>query len=285
MTFVGKILVILIMAFSLVFLGVSTVVFSTATNWKTVAEKSKADLAKAQSKVSDTESRRKDVESKLEAAKADHLKLVTERENRIKELDRKIQDSDNQATAARGQLELAQKNAQVALAEATARKGETDTLNETLTKAQTQGNQYLAQNLELTDKIRILEREKTTAEQNAKDLRTFKAKAISFMQNKGISTANIDEADANASLPPVQGRVKAVNGTNRSVEITIGSNDGLKNGHILQMYRTSPRVEFLGRVKIVNVEPNKAVADVIGGTVNGKKILEGDNVASSFNAQ
>ena len=34
MTFVGKILVILIMAFSLVFLGVSTVVFSTATNWK-----------------------------------------------------------------------------------------------------------------------------------------------------------------------------------------------------------------------------------------------------------
>jgi len=285
MTFVGKILVILIMAFSLVFLGVSTVVFSTATNWKTVAEKSKADLAKAQSKVSDTENRRKDADSKLEAAKADHLKLVTERDNRIKELDRKIQDSDNQATAARGQLELAQKNAQVALAEATARKGETDTLNETLTKAQTQGNQYLAQNLELTDKIRILERAKTTAEQNAKDLRTFKARAISFMQTKGISTANIDAADANASLPQVQGRVKAVNGTNRSVEITIGSNDGLKNGHILQMYRTSPRVEFLGRVKIVNVEPNKAVAEVIGGTVSGKKILEGDNVASSFNAQ
>ncbi len=285
MTFVGKILVILIMAFSLVFLGVSTVVFSTATNWKTVAEKSKADLAKAQSKVSDTENRRKDADSKLEAAKADHLKLVTERDNRIKELDRKILDSDNQATAARGQLELAQKNAQVALVEATARKGETDTLNDTLTKAQTQGNQYLAQNLELTDKIRILERAKTTAEQNAKDLRTFKAKAISIMQTKGISTNNIDEADGNASLPQVQGRVKAVNGTNRSVEITIGSNDGLKNGHILQMYRTSPRVEFLGRVKIVNVEPNKAVADVIGGTVSGKKILEGDNVASSFNAQ
>ncbi len=43
MTFVGKILVILIMAFSLVFLGVSTVVFTTATNWKTVTEKQKKE--------------------------------------------------------------------------------------------------------------------------------------------------------------------------------------------------------------------------------------------------
>ena len=34
MTFVGKILVIVIMAFALIFLGISTVVFTTAKNWK-----------------------------------------------------------------------------------------------------------------------------------------------------------------------------------------------------------------------------------------------------------
>ncbi len=33
MTFVGKILVIVIMAFSLLFLGISTVVFTTSKNW------------------------------------------------------------------------------------------------------------------------------------------------------------------------------------------------------------------------------------------------------------
>ena len=34
MTFVGKILVVVIMVFALFFLAVSTVVFSTAKNWK-----------------------------------------------------------------------------------------------------------------------------------------------------------------------------------------------------------------------------------------------------------
>ena len=285
MTFVGKILVILIMAFSLVFLGVSTVVFSTATNWKTVAEKSKGDLAKAQTKVSDLDNRLKTAQGSLDTAKAEHQKLVTERENRIKDLDKKIQDTENQATAARGQLETAQRNAQVALAEATARKGETDTLNETLTKAQVQGNQFLGQNIELTDRIRILEREKATAEQNAKDLRTSNAKLMAFVRGKGLNVGNLDAIDPNSVPPQVEGRVNQINATNRSMEISIGSNDGLNVGQELYLFRTQPRAEYLGKIKIVAVEPQKAVADVIGQTVNRKKILEGDIVSSSFNAR
>ncbi len=285
MTFVGKILVILIMAFSLVFLGVSTVVFSTATNWKTVAEKSKGDLSKAQTKVSDLDNRLKTAQGSLDTAKAEHQKLVTERENRIKELDKKIQDTENQATAARGQLETAQRNAQIALAEATARKGETDTLNETLTKAQVQGNQFLGQNIELTDRIRILEREKATAEQNAKDLRTSNAKLMAFVRGKGLNVGNLDAIDPNSVPPQVEGRVNQINATNRSMEISIGSNDGLNVGQELYLFRTQPRAEYLGKIKIVAVEPQKAVADVIGQTVNRKKILEGDIVSSSFNAR
>jgi len=49
MTFVGKILVIVIMAFSLIFLGISTVVFTTARNWRTATEEQKkkvSDLTK-----------------------------------------------------------------------------------------------------------------------------------------------------------------------------------------------------------------------------------------------
>ena len=49
MTYVGKILVIVIMAFSLIFLGISTVVFTTAKNWRTATEEQKkkvSDLTK-----------------------------------------------------------------------------------------------------------------------------------------------------------------------------------------------------------------------------------------------
>ena len=53
MTFVGKILVIVIMAFSLMFLGISTVVFTTATNWKEATTKAKAEVTELQKKNSD----------------------------------------------------------------------------------------------------------------------------------------------------------------------------------------------------------------------------------------
>ncbi len=45
MTFVGKILVLVIMAFSLIFLGFAGVVFTASKNWRTATqeEKKKAD--------------------------------------------------------------------------------------------------------------------------------------------------------------------------------------------------------------------------------------------------
>ena len=284
MTFVGKILVILIMAFSLVFLGVSTVVFSTAKNWKTAYETKSSELSKKTAKANDLENQAKDAQGKLEAAKAEHAKLVADRENRIRELDKKIEDANNQAAAARGALEVAQKNALTALDEATARKGETDTLNATLAKAQTQANQFLDQNLNLTDQIRILQREKATAEQNAKDLRSRNARLMAWVKKNGGQESSIDSMDPNSVAPQVEGRVREVR-NNKTMEITIGSNDGLKEGQELFLFRTSPAAKFIGKVRITSVYPQKAVADVIGLTVNSTKILEGDIVSSSFNSQ
>src|SRR6266446_4126567 len=90
MTFVGKILVIAIMAFALVFLGISTVVFTTATNWKAATAE----------------------------AKADHGAAQTASQQHVAELENKIKEEANETTAARAKLEVAQQSASVALAEA-----------------------------------------------------------------------------------------------------------------------------------------------------------------------
>ena len=47
-------------------------------------------------------------------------------------------------------------------------------------------------------------------------------------------------------------------------------------------YRVSPRPEYLGKVAIVSVDPDQAVAKVIGNTYMGKKIKEGDIVSSTI---
>ena len=285
MTFVGKILVILIMAFSLVFLGVSTVVFTTATNWKAKADNQKTEITKLQGRLNDLDARVKDAQGKLDTARQEHSTLVSQKESRIKELDKAVADATDQMVQARGQLEVAQKNAQVSLAEATARKGEIDTLNETLGKAQGQANQFNTQNIDLTDRIRVLEREKATAEQNAKDLRNTTAKVLAWAREKGMSPGNLDQFDPNSVPPEVDGRVNQVNIQNNSMEISIGSNDGIAVGQQLYLFRTKPVNKYLGKVRIVSVYPNKAVADVIGRTVNGIKIQEGDDVSSSLNAR
>ena len=66
------------------------------------------------------------------------------------------------------------------------------------------------------------------------------------------------------------------------MEISIGSDDGLAVGQELYVFRIQPRAEYIGKVKIVSVYPDKAVAEVIGNTVNGKKVQEGDIVSSTF---
>jgi hypothetical protein len=282
MTFVGKILVILIMAFSLVFLGVSTVVFTTATNWKTKSEEQKSQISKVNTSLADAKAKLTTAEGQLKAAKEEHKKQLDERDIRLADLKKAKDEAEDEMTKARAQLEDAQQRAKVALAEATARKGEIDILLETQAKAQAQANQFSAQNIELTDQIRVLQREKATAEQNAKDLRKFNGQALAYLRSKGISTDTITRLDPTTVPPPVEGKVIELNPTGRSMEISIGSDDGLSVGQELNVYRLQPRAEYIGKVKLVSIYPDKAVADVIGNTVNGKKVQEGDNVTSTF---
>jgi hypothetical protein len=282
MTFVGKLLVILIMAFSLVFLGVSTVVFTTATNWKDKSEKQKAEIQKVTGQLNDAKAKLATAEGQLKAAADEQKNVLRERDNRAATLKKDYDDAVDEQTKARAELETAQTNAKVALAEATARKSEIDALLETQAKAQTQANEFSAQNIELTDRIRVLQREKATAEQNAKDLRDFNGRAVSLLRKIGVSDEAIRRQDPNSVPPPVEGKVTELNPTGRSMEISIGGDDGLAVGQELYVYRIQPRAEYIGKVKITAVYPDKAVADVIGNTVNGKKVQEGDNVSSTF---
>jgi vacuolar-type H+-ATPase subunit I/STV1 len=282
MTFVGKILVILIMLFSVLFLGFSTVVFTTATNWKAKSEELTKKSAELNKNLNSAKAQLAQAETQLKTAQDEHKKQILEKDKRIGDLTKQTADAEAEMASARSSLEVAQNNAKVSLAEATARKGEIDVLNETLEKAQKQANEFNSQNIELKDNIRVLERSKTAAEQNAKDLRTYVAKTAAYLRFKGIPFENIDRFDATTVPPAVEGLVKEVNLTRRSMEITIGEDDGLKPGQELYVFRVQPRAEYIGKIKIVTVYPDKAVADVIGNTVNGKKVQEGDIVSSTF---
>src|SRR5215831_3607168 len=98
MTFVGKILVIVIMAFALLFLGISTVVFTTHTNWKEAIDK------QWKPKVADLQKKNTEFAAQLDVAKKDLDKAQVEYKSAIDTQEKKIAGLDAEIKQAQGEI-------------------------------------------------------------------------------------------------------------------------------------------------------------------------------------
>src|SRR6267378_912916 len=114
MTFVGKILVIVIMAFALMFLGISTVVFTTAKNWKDATTKEKAKVSDLSKKNSDATTAIESLKTAVVTAQKEHEAAKKGLDNRIATLTGDIERIQRENTAAHGEVVVAQENASTA---------------------------------------------------------------------------------------------------------------------------------------------------------------------------
>jgi hypothetical protein len=281
MTQVGKILVLVIMAFSLMFLGISTMVFTTSKNWKTETQKKADEVNKIKKSLSDEQARVAEAKKNLEDAKAYAEQEKKTLDSRIQTLVDTNKRDELAIEAVRKDLVVAEQSAKTALDDAEARRKETTLLREQKSAVEKQANEYQLRQADLNDKIRELERMLETATKNNSDLRERVAKYTTLLTSHGLS-ADISQIKGLESPPPVTGQVVKVDPTNKRLEISIGSDDGLVIGHQLFLYRTTPRAEYLGKGQIIAVDPDQAVVRVLGNTVQGKKIKEGDVVSSTI---
>jgi len=281
MTFVGKILVIVIMAFALLFLGISTVVFTTATNWKTETEKQRQRVNDLQKKNNDANELVKKRDGELKKAQLEHDAAKKDLQARVAGLEDEIKRLQTDITSTKGTLETAQQNAHTALEEAASLRKETDLIRGQKSAVEKQANDFKIRQTELIDKIRELSRQLETATNNNSDLRDRVSRLGQALRQAGLSD-DPKQYQAKGSPPTVQGEVARVDRQNSRVELTIGSDDGLVPGHELFLFRTKPQPQYLGKVKILSVDPDQAVGQVIGTTYHGIKIQEGDHVSTSL---
>ncbi len=285
MTYVGKILVLLIMAMSLVFLGVSVTAFVTATNWKEATAKKDAELKKVQGQLGTRDSEKKDAEAKLQAALTDLAATTKKYEDQVASLRTAAETAQGEKTQLQTALTDANTNSSLATAESQARTGEMTKLRDQLSAAVDVGNKLKIEQTEKNTQILTLQRQLEASERSAKGLRENFARALTRLRQLGDST-DLSHVASSGEIPTdVEGKVLKVDPRNRSIEISIGSDDGVSTGMELYLFRTSPMPEYLGKVKVGLVEPDQAVASVIGNTVHGKKIMEGDNVSSTLRSK
>jgi len=280
MTLVGKILVIIIMVFALFFLALSTVVFTTATNWRdenAKVKKSKDDLQKKLQQAQAEYDAQKNV---LQIAVAARAKAVKDAEARIADLTTQNNRRQTEIQEQRKNVATALEEVRRTQDEAEARIAEAQKLRETLSAVQTQANEFKLRQTELNDQIRILQRELEGAKENNQDLRDKVAILQGALSKAGLPTESASYVALNVP-PAVEGYVKRVDAKNTRVEISVGSNDGLIAGHELYVFRTDPKPEYVGKIRIRDVDPNQAVGDVIN-RYQGKKIREDDRVTTQI---
>jgi hypothetical protein len=286
MNTIGKIFVFALFIMSLVFMGFAVALYSTHTNWrdeimrsreqikpgqqlgykaqldqaKTERNNLSAEITKLQAEVAASEAARDQVVAKIQTALEEKNKdlEVLRKEKEARELER--EKAQAELAAARLELEAASKVVADLRAEV---RSQQDKVDEQVDRAAKIAS-------ELHEKESFL----AIASERKAQLEKQVANARLLLQQSGLSIDNLPRD----SVPKIDGVVTNV--VDDSIELSLGGDDGLQMGHELDVYRND---QYLGRVRVVSIKPDKAVAVVIREFVRGV-IQRGDKVATRLRA-
>jgi len=264
MNLVGKILTVLIFVMSLVFMSFAVAVYATHKNWRDVVENPNNGLAK---ELKDARSRNQeltDQQATLERERAEEqrvaeqvrAKLLTDLKQKKEELDAAKLKENKLDEETRLAVET-MKDTQAAMASL---RGEVDTLRKSILQEQKEQDLAAKNVLQLTDelhqRLNELKRLKDLYDRSEAELQRMRT----LLSMKGVDP----DSGIEAAMPPegLNGRILAVTGADL-VTISIGSDDGLRVGHKLEVVRTSGAANiYVGRIEVREVHPDQAVCQI-----------------------
>jgi septal ring factor EnvC (AmiA/AmiB activator) len=274
----GKAMVVLIMVMSIVFMSFSVIVNVTHKNWREEAEKVRGQLSQAQAQNQQLQAQVDTLQKDIENERTEKLKRVaaleTERENLRREfLERErehaaLVEQNRQLIA---QNEAVQNNMKAQLAEL-------DKLRADIRAVQAEKEENFQNVVKLTDRLN----------QAQGQLENIKNRNVQLTQQAARLLSLLDAHDINPNepvdgVPPrVDGLVLAVNNQGM-VEISLGSDDGIRRGHTLDVYRNNATTsKYLGRIQVLTTQPDKSVAKILPEFRKGL-IQKEDRVATRLN--
>jgi hypothetical protein len=289
MNTLGKVLIILNLVFALATGGFLAVDFVVRTNWKHHAEACQRELEVARANAA---AMKKTFQELDRQAKNALRNLETERQNRKNDdIVRKIELDDARRTAddAAARCKHAELNAQRLLADIRSHKEE----NAGLVKVIEERTKLLLAKEKENRELRLA----SVADHERAEVAISRSEALlqqledarhrlGELEAGSSSVASISSADPNRPNPPpgpVQGVVEKVDPKDGLVEISLGADAGLKKYHTLEAFRLRPQAQYLGRIRIVEVFPHKAIGRLVRTPLTAARPLQqGDQVASSL---
>jgi len=281
MTQLGKLLVVAITILAMVFLGLSTVVFMTADNWKEKALAETKKLKDSQAELSKAQEAAQSAITESERQANDHKNQIAQKDQVIRDTENRLKGVETDLIEVRKELSIAQATATLSSTESGTRVAETESLRDSLRSAQDHANTLKLQEKDLNQRVVDLTKDLETARRVNSRLREEVATLSTTLTKAGLS-ADVKNVTALASPPEVEGQVSRVDATGERLELSIGSDDGLVKGHELFVYRRTPQAQYIGKIRIIATDPERSVATVVGKTYLGTKVTEGDIVSTTI---
>ncbi len=277
MNLLGKIFVVLIVVMSLVFMTLALAVYATHKNWKDIVEgpnglKSQLDTTRAEldQKVADYNRLESQLKGEVESAQQQVKKLEAERVA--------LTDRNAGIQAELDQLKAERRDATAAVA---ATQQNNQRLADEVTKLRTDirdneqaRDQAFATTLKATEDLHQTKGELDSTVERNRQLTSQVSGLTAVMDANGIDS----KTPPDSVVPTVDGLVSQVRQAAGAqlVEVTIGADDGLKQGNTVEVYRGG---RYLGRLEILKTSPDRAVGRVDRRFQQGQ-IQEGDRVAT-----
>lgn len=271
MTLLGKIFTVLILIMSLVFMSFSVVVFATHTNWKmlvtnpTPTEKYGLGLVHQLKRERETNL---NLRRELEDLRTQNAIEKAARRHAIGALETKLASVQDVLTQKEGQLRTFEAtlnentaSLKVAVETAEALRLAVDELRGEVRLTQAARDAKFTEVVRLTDQLQGAMGTTRTLQERAKQM----VDQISDMK-RVIDAAGVDmNMDTNAVPPPLDGIVTAV-GESNLIEVSLGSDDGLRVGHRVEVFRDN---SYLGHAIVLKTDPDRSVAQMDDKTQRG----------------
>lgn len=262
MNLVGKIFIVLIFVMSLLWMGFSVTVYATHLNWKDLVENEddglKVQVQRAKEENQELTDQRQKLETALNAEKAGKRQAQAKLESRNAELER--QRTEQEKMLADRVTEVSRANAELKAAheqEAVLRE-EVMALREEIKQARKDRDDHFDQVVKRTDELHQAANLYRALDKRTVVLAEDLAKATEVLRIHGLKP---EPALYSGVAPPVDGVVVEVGSDGKTLELSIGSDDGLMKGHLLEVYREGGG--WLGRVEVMQTSADKAVCKVL----------------------
>ena len=274
MNLMGKIFTLLIFFMSICFLVIAVMVGASHRNWKDAAAENKARADQAQQTADAVKNKTGEKEKLLAAERVSRALQLAQLESQLKvamdkfkSKEAELRDEVVQSTERLRRMEQAEERLAQQDAEVAQLKSENSRLASDIADKFSLVRSLTNEGFELKNRIDALEKLN-------QDLSANLAQKQKVMVRNGLT----DQSLTDHIVPKLDGIVTKIADANDMIAFGLGTDDGLRTGHVLDVYRGD---RYIGKVTVVKSDFNVSVARVNKDFMQDR-IQEGDHVTSRF---